>query len=133
MIYFFLNIVMYLIILMFLIRFFYSRLTIISFIIILFNMNCYFFFIYKNLNFLYGLLLLIMSITIDYLVNIYDKNNKEVVLIKNGNINFHEVINNYSYHKLINYLKRHHIKLNEVNYCLKQGMKITIIKNQNNY
>lgn len=133
MIYFFLNIVMYLIILMILIRFFYSKLTIISFIIILFNMNCYFFFIYKNLNFLYGLLLLIMSITIDYLVNIYDKNNKEVVLIKNGNINFHEVLNNYSYHKLINYLKRHHIKLNEVNYCLKQGMKITIIKNQNNY
>ncbi len=129
MIYFFINILMYLVTILLLISFFYKRMTITSFIIILFNMNVYFFFIYQNINFLYGLLFLLISLILYYFVEIIIKESKEVLLIQKGNINFHEVISNYSSQRLINYLKHHKIKLDEVDYCLKRGNRLTTIKN----
>lgn len=128
MIYFFVNIIMYLVIIIFLIKYFYNKMTITSFIIILFNMNVFFFFIYQEINFIYGLVILMISLILYYFINLFTNEQKEIVLIKNGNINFHEVINHYSYHRLINYLKCHNIKLNEVNYCIKKGNSLTIIK-----
>ena len=128
MIYFFINILMYLVMELLLAIYFYHKITITSFIIVLFNMNVYFFFIYKNINFIYGLLFLIISLILYYFINLLIKENKEVLLIQKGNINFHEVITNYSYQKLINYLKHHKVKLDEVDYCLKRGNRITIIR-----
>ena len=133
MIYFFINVMMYLIIVAFLIKYFQNKMTITSLIIILFNLNIYFFFIYRDINFMYGLLFFTFSITLYQFINLFDKQQKEVILISNGNINFHEIINHYSYHRLINYLKKRHIKLSEVDYCLKIGNKLTIIKNQKIY
>ena len=133
MIYFFINITMYLIIIIILVKYFYNKMTITSFIIIIFNMNVFFFFIYKDINFIYGLLFLIVSLILYYFINMFNTIEREIILIKDGRINFHEVINNYSYSKLIKYLKKHHIKLEEVSYCLKRGRKITIIKDQKIY
>lgn len=130
MIYFFINITMYLVAIILLIKYFQSNMTITSFIIILFNMNVFFFFIYHEINFIYGLLFLIISLILYYFINLFNNEQKEVILIRKGNINFHETINNYSYHKLINYLKRHHINLNEVDYCIKRGNRLTIIKDK---
>ncbi len=133
MVYFFINIILYLVSILFLVKYYLKRMTIVSFIIILFNMNVFFFFIYENINYIFGLLLIIISLILEYFINLLTNNNQEIILIKKGNINFHEVINHYSYHKLINYLKRHNINLNDVDYCLKQGHKLTVIKNKKNY
>lgn len=130
MIYFFINTLMYLVITMFLVKYFQDKMTITSFIIILFNMNVFFFFIYKNINFIYGLLFLIISLILYYFISLFIKDSKEVILIQNGNINFHEIINNYSYQRLIKYLKKHNIKLSDVNYCLKRGNKLTVIQDK---
>lgn len=129
MIYFFINIIMYLVMILLLVKYFQNKMTITSFIIILFNMNVYLFFIYQNINYLYGLLVLIVSLILYYFINMLSNDNKEIILIKNGKINFHELIENYSYYKLINYLKYRHIKLDEVDYCIKKGSQLAIIKN----
>ena len=131
MIYFFINIISYLIVILLLVRYYYDKMNSINFIIILFNMNVFFFFIYQNINFIYGVLVLIITLILKYFINLFTSDNKEIILIKDGNINFHELINHYSYYKLVNYLKRHHINLSEVNYCIKYGNKLTIIKNKN--
>ena len=128
MIYFFINITLYLGTIIFLVKYFQNNMDITKFIIVLFDMNMFLFFIYQNINYIYGLLFLIVSLFFHYFVNLLNNNEKEIVLIQNGNINFHEVISYYSYHRLINYLKRHHIKIEEVSYCLKRGNKLTIIK-----
>ena len=130
MIYFFLNIIMYFVIIMFLIKIFYSKLNIINFMIILFNMNISFILIYKNVNFIYGVMIAAVSIISSYFFNLVDTNKNEVILIKDGNINFHELINNYSYYKLVRYLKLHHISLDEVAYFIKKNNNITVIKNK---
>ena len=130
MIYFFINILMYLLITFFLIKYYSNKMNITNFIVILFNMNIYFLFIYKDINFLYGILVLISSLIISYFFSLFNKNNQEIVLIKDGNINFHELLNHYSYYKLIKYLKRHHIKLDEVSYCIKKNNNLVIIKNK---
>ena len=131
MIYFFINILMYLLIILLLIRYFINRMNIISFCVILFNMNVFLFFIYQNINFLYGILVSIVSIILLYFIELFNKDSKEIVLIKDGNINFHELINNYSYFKLISYLKLHHYHLDEIAYCIKKNNHLTIIKNKN--
>ena len=131
MIYFFINIIMYLIIIMILVKYLKNNINIFTFIIILFNMNTSFVFIYQNVNFIYELLVLIISLIIYYFINLFNKVDEEIVLIKDGNINFHELVNNYSYHKLIRYLKIHHLKLNEITYCIKKGSRLVIIKNKN--
>ena len=128
MIYFFINIILYLLTILFLVQYFYHKMTINSFIIIIFNMNVFFFFIYQNINYIYGLLFLIISLIMYYFINSITNANKEIILIQNGNINIHKVLNNYSYHKLVSYLKKHHIELNEVKLCLKKGNNLTIIK-----
>ena len=130
MIYFFINIIMYLIIIFILVKYYSNRMNITNFIVILFNMNICFLFIYKDINFLYGILVLISSLIVSYFFSLFNKNNKEVILIKDGNINFHELVNYYSYYKLIRYLKRHHIKLDEIAYCIKKNNDLVVIKNK---
>ena len=116
---------------MVLIKSFYDNMSILSFIIILFNMNVTFIFIYKNISFIYGLLVIIISLILYYFINLFNKTNEEIILIKDGNINFHELVNHYNYYKLINYLKFHHLKLNEIAYCIKKGNKLMVIKHKN--
>ena len=130
MIYFFINIVMYLVIIFFLIKYLLKRMNIIAFIMILFNMNVYLFFIYKNINFFYGILVAIISLILIYFLNMFSSNNNEIILIKDGNINFHELINHYSYNRLVNYLRLRHITLDEIAYCVKKNNNLTIIRNK---
>ena len=131
MIYFFINITMYLLLLFIIIYYYKDKMTINNFIMILFNMNVFVLFIYQNINFIYGIMVFIISIVISNFISLFNKTNKEIILIKNGNINFHELINNYSYHKLINYLKIHHIHLDEIEYGILKNNKLLIIKSNN--
>lgn len=130
MIYFFINILMYLIIIFFLIWYYRNKMNMISFMMILFNMNIYFVFIDRDINFLYGILVLFSSVIISYFFSLFSKNNQEVILIKDGNINFRELVNSYSYYRLIRYLKIHHINLDEVSYCIKKNNNLVVIKNK---
>ncbi len=132
MIYFFINILIYLVINLVIVYYFRKRINIYSFLIILFNLNISFFFIYKEINIIYFILIVILSILLYNLLNINIKNDKEVIIVKNGNINFHELINNYSYFKFVNYLKIHHLKLDEIKYFIKKGNDIIVIKNEDN-
>ena len=130
MIYFFINVLMYLIIIFFQIWYYRNKMNMISFMMILFNMNIYFVFIDRDINFLYGILVLISSVIISYFFSLFSKNNQEVILIKDGNINFRELVNSYSYYRLIRYLKIHHINLDEVSYCIKKNNNLVVIKNK---
>ena len=127
----FFNVIMYLIILLLLIMFFKNKVNIFSFLILLFNLDIYFLFIYLNINIVYGILTGIISIILYLFVVSFDKEDEESILIKNGNINFHEVIKHYSYHKLFNYLKLRKIKLDEIEYCIKSNNRLIVIKNKN--
>ena len=130
MIYSFINIMMYLIITIFLIRSLSHSMNIVNFIIVLFNMNIYLFFIYRNINFFYGILIAILSVIIISILGMISTSNEEVILIKDGNINFHELIKHYSYHRLVNYLKLRHISLDEIAYCIKKRNNLVIIRNK---
>ena len=130
MIYFFINIMIYLTIVFLLLKYFRNKMNITNFIIILFNMNIYFIFIYKDINFIYGILVLLISIIFSYSFSFFNKNKEEVILIKDGNINFHELVNYYSYYKLVKYLKIRNIKLDEISYCIKKNNNLIIIKNK---
>ena len=81
MIYFFINILMYFVVIMFLIKYYYHRMNIINLIIILFYMNVSFIFIYKNINFLYGILMLIITLILAYFFNLIIQNNKECITL----------------------------------------------------
>lgn len=129
MFYFIINVLMYLVMLLIIIKYF-KKMDLISFIIILFNMNIYVIFLEKDLNFLYGLMISILSIVFYKFINLFKKDNQDIILVHNGNINFHELINNYSYSKLANYLKRHKINLDEIEYCIKNNNHLTVIKNK---
>ena len=130
MIYFFMNYVFYLIILLFLSNYFKNNFDLKIIIIIFFNISIFTLFTYHNINIIYGVIVLIISLFIYYITSYFNKENKEIILIKDGNINFHELINNYSYHKLINYLKIRHIKLEEVSYCIMKNKRLIVIKNK---
>ena len=130
MIYFFINIIIYFIINLLFANYFKNKINILSFLIIMFNMNISFFFIYKEINIIYFLLIGLLSIS---LYNLFNKKiEDEVILVNRGNINFHELVSKYSYFKFVNYLKLHHIKLDEINYCIKKGNNIIVIKNKDN-
>ena len=128
MIYFFLNIFSNLLCIIFLVFYFRRRINIISFILILFNINTSFFFIFLNYNGIYELIVLLFSILLYNFLLFFDKEEQDIILIQNGNINFHEVIKNYSYQKLIKYLKRHHVRLDEIEYCILYNKHLTILK-----
>lgn len=133
MIYFYINLVMYSLLIVILYKYFNrNKITILDFLLLFFNINLYLILLFKDFNFIYGLISSILIILIKELSLLLfkDKNNKEVILIKQGMINFHELVNNnYSYNKLINYLKKKKIKLDEIEYCLLNNNKLTIIKN----
>lgn len=105
--------------------------NIISFVIILFNINTSFFFIFLNYDTIYLLFTILLSIIIYNFIVLFNKKDNEIVLIKDGNINFHEVIENYSLTRLISYLKIRNIRLDEVAYCIKNNNRLTVIKNKN--
>ena len=92
-------------------------------------MNISFFFLYQDLNFIYFLFLSILTILIYQFILLFKRKNKEIILIKEGNINFHAVINHYSLSKLVLYLKIRRIRIDEVEYCLLKGSHLFIIKN----
>ena len=128
--FYFLNIMMYLVNIMVLVYYLEKKKNSFSLIMILFNLQLSFFLIYLNYNFLYGILFSIISIILLKFLEIFKKNNNEVILIKDGNVNFHNIVNYYSYFKLLNYLKRHHVHLDEVEYCLMKNNHLVIIKNK---
>lgn len=133
MIYFYINLVMYSLLIVILYKYFNRvKITILDFLLLFFNINLYLILLFKDFNFIYGIISSILIILIKELSLLLfkDKNNKEIFLIKEGIINFHELVNNnYSYDKLINYLKRKRIKLDEIEYCILKDNKLTIIKN----
>ena len=128
MIYFFINIIMLFIINLIYAYYFKDKINIFTFIIIIFNMNISFFFIYNNINFIYFFLISLLFLILYRLFNF--RLEEEKIIIKDGNIIFHELINSYSYFRLINYLKFHHIKLDEIKYLVKKGDKIVVIRNK---
>ncbi len=130
MIYFFINVMMYLIIIMCLCLYYKDRINIINFIIILFNMNVFFIYIYQNINFIYGIITVLISLIIYYFINLFNKKEEEIILIQDGNINFHELIKHYHYNKLIRYLKFHHFHLDEIEYCILKNNKLITIRNK---
>ena len=134
MIYFYINLVMYSLLIILLYKYFSRvKITILDFLLLFFNINLYLILLFKDFNFIYGLISSILIILIKELSLLLfkeKKNSKEIFLIKEGIINFHELVNNnYSYDKLINYLKRKKIKLDEIEYCILNNNKLTIIKN----
>jgi len=131
MIYFFLKIFISLILISLMLLYFKSKMNIISFVIILFNINTSFFFIFLNYDTIYLLFTILLSIIIYNFIVLFNKKDNEIVLIKDGNINFHEVIENYSLTRLISYLKIRNIRLDEVAYCIKNNNRLTVIKNKN--
>lgn len=129
MIYFFLNVVAYLVVIMLLVFYFHRKMNIYSFIIILFNLNISFFLIYQDESVILSMLVAIFSVFLYQFFMLF-KESDEVILIKNGNINFHALIKNYSYFKLISYLKIRRIRLDEIAYCILKNNHLTIIKNK---
>lgn len=130
MIYLFFNVLMYFIINMTLVLIYKKKINIFTFIILLFHLNLSFFFIYNDINFMY---FLIFSITSSLFYNIfyyYNNNNQEIILIKEGNIDFHNLIKHYSYHKLLSYLKIRNIKLDEISYGILKNNHLIIIKDK---
>lgn len=131
MIYFFINFLSYLICIMFLIFYFHKKINLFSFFLILFNINTTFFFLFLNYNAIYEVIGIIFTIMLYHFIKYFDKNKKEVILIQNGNINFHEVIKNYSYKRLLKYLNNHKLSLKEIEYCILYENHLTIIKKEN--
>lgn len=134
MIYFFINVLMYSFLIILLYKYFNrNKITVLDFLLLLFNINLYLILLFRDFNFFYGIISSILIISIKelcfFLFNNKKETSKEVFLIKEGIINFHELVNNnYSYTKLVNYLKRKKIKLDEVEYCILKNKEITIIK-----
>ncbi len=126
----FINIIMYLVNIIVLVNYFEKKKIFLSLIIVLFNLQLSFFLIYLKYNFIYGTLSSIISIILFKFLEVTKKDSDEVILIKDGNVNFHNIVNYYSYFKLLNYLKRRHIKLDEIEYCLKKNNHLIIIKNK---
>ena len=127
MIYFF-NILGYLIVNILITYYFRNKMNIMSFIIILFHLNLSFFLIYQEINVIYFLILSILSILL-YNLFFIRKNNKEIILVQDGNINFHEIVNYYSYQKLMAYIKMKKVLLNEIAYLIKKDNQLILIKN----
>jgi len=141
MFYFIMKIAVYLLLII-IIYHYYSknRINILNFLIILFLLNIYFVLLYKDINIIIGILITFLVLIIERLYNYLYLNNNEVnknkILIKNGNINFNNLINNkYSYHKLIKNIKRKGIKdLSKIDYCvLYKNDLIVFSDNINNY
>ena len=130
MVYLFFNILMYFIINMIFVLIIKNKINIYSFIILLFHLNLSFYFIYNSINFLYFLIFSIISLLIYKTIFYYNDYQEEIILIKDGNINFHNLIKYYNYHKLLRYLKIRNIKLDEITYCLLKNNHLIIIKDK---
>ncbi len=132
MLYFFVNIIMYFFSSILFNYYFKDKMNYLSLFLIIFEINMSFIFIYKDINVIYFFLFNCFFVLI-YKIFSSSKMSEEIILIKDGNINFHELVSKYSYYKLINYLRIRHIKLEEREYCIKKGDRLIIIKNKNNY
>ncbi len=130
MIYLFFNILMYFFINMITVLIYKNKFNIYTFIIIIFHLNLSFFFIYNDINFIYFLLFSIISSIFYNVFHYYNNNNQEIILIKDGNIDFHNLVKYYSYYKLLTYLKIRNIKLDEISYCILKNNHLIIIKDK---
>lgn len=126
--FYFFNGLMYLTVILFLGLYFRKEINYFSFLIILFNMNLSIIMILKNINVLWEILFSLISIILYYFINLFNKENKEVILINHGIINFNKVINYYNYQKLMCYLKLRKIKLEDVLYCIKSNHRLVVVK-----
>lgn len=130
MVYFFINVLMYLITIAFVSKYFLKKMNIVSFFLLLFNYNVAIFMLYSNINFLFGISLGLITIIVYHFLILIKNDDKECILIKDGNINFHELVTNYSFHKLVFELKKRNIKLDEIAFCIKKNNDLVIIKNK---
>jgi len=131
---YFINMLMYTFLIIMLYQYFNkTKITILDFLLLLITVNIYTIFIFYNLNFLYGFFFSIIVIIIKklyFLIINNKKIEKESILIKEGLINFHTLVeNNYSYNKLIKFLKKRKINLDEIEYCFLKNDDLLIIKN----
>ena len=58
------------------------------------------------------------------------KVSEEHVLIKDGNICFHEVIKHYSFQKLVFEMKKRGLRLDEIAFCIKKDNELIVMKNK---
>ena len=130
MIYLFFNVLMYFLIDIMIAFIMKNKINVYTFIILIFHLNLSFFFIYHDINFIYFLLFTISTIIIYKIIIYYQNHDDEIILIKDGNINFHNLITYYSYQKLINYFKIRHIKLDEIFFCFLKNNNLIIIKDK---
>lgn len=136
MIYFFINMFMYIVLIVLLYQFFNrQKLSILDFLLLLFNANVYFVLLFHNFSFIYGILVALMTFLIKNayfsFYNIFTKNNSEILLIKEGIIDFKSLVKcGYSYDNLIKYLNKRRIRLDEVEYCFFVNGRLSIIRNK---
>jgi len=130
MIYLFFNVLMYFFINMLMVFILKNKINIYTFVILIFHLNLSFFFIYHDVNFIYFLLFSVVSFLLYKVVFYYQSMNEDIILIKDGNINFHNLVKYYSYQKLINYLKIRNIKLDEISFCILKDNRLVIIKDK---
>lgn len=141
MFYFIMKIVVYLLLITIIYHYYNkNKINILNLLIMLFLLNIYFVLLIKDINIMIGILITLLVLIIERLYNYLYFDNKEIrnnkVLIKNGNINFNNLINNkYSYHKLVKNIKRKGIKdLSKIDYCvLYKNDLIVFSDNINNY
>ena len=130
MFYFFLNIIMYLIVLTGLMYYFHYKMSLYRLIFILFNLNISFLLIYLDINVIYEIMIALITIILDLFINSFKKEEEDIVLIQNGNLLFQKIVKYYSYSKLISYLRKKKISLDEIACCIKSNDRLIIIKNQ---
>ena len=127
---FFLNIMMYLIVLTGLMYYFHYKMSLYRLIFILFNLNISFLLIYLDINVIYEIMIALITIILDLFINSFKKEEEDIVLIQNGNLLFQKIVKYYSYSKLISYLRKKKISLDEIACCIKSNNRLIIIKNQ---
>lgn len=112
-----------------------KKITILDFVLLVFNMNLYVIFILKDIHFFIGLLCSLVIILVKELClslfKVIKKDIKEIVLIKNGMIDFHSIVSNkIDFHKLVKDIKKRKIRIDEIEYCLKKDDDLIIVKNK---
>lgn len=136
MVYFILNIFVYMIFIVFYYLYLsLKKITILDFVLLVFNMNLYVIFILKDIHFFIGLLCSLVIILVKELClslfKVIKKDIKEIVLIKNGMIDFHSIVSNkIDFHKLVKDIKKRKIRIDEIEYCLKKDDDLIIVKNK---
>ena len=115
---------------MFLIKYFEKKMNLITFFLLLFSFNIFIIMIYMNYNFLYAISMSLITIIIYQFLLSINKVGEEHLLIKDGNINFHEVIKYYNLKKLVLEMKKRGLRLDEIAFCIKKDNELIVMKNK---